>query len=204
VLPGERTPRRSPIALSHYPTIAIRMSEQAITQGRAARRQAVTSVRAAILALGAALLLGGCANTPPPGPPTPEQRTGAAEALVVERQWLDSWLGGTPVRIAQRPNGAIDVDVPREFCFDAGSSVVKPALAAVLDKLAESLRRVPLARVPLIAAPADAVTAPSLALQRAQQVRDGLRARGVAEGRLGSPAVAAAASVHLRVTAASP
>jgi hypothetical protein len=58
--------------------------------------------------------------------------------------------------------------------------------------------------VPLIAAPADAVTAPSLALQRAQQVRDGLRARGVAEGRLGSPAVAAAATVHLRVTAASP
>ena len=180
------------------------MSEDATTQGKAAQRQAVTAARAAILALVAALLLGGCASTPPPGPPTPEQRTGAVEALVVEWQWLESWFRGTPVRIAQRPDGAIDIDVPREFCFDAGSSVVKPALAAVLDKLAESLRRVPLARVPLIAAPADAVTAPSLALQRAQQVRDGLRSRGVAEARLGSPAVAAAATVHLRVTAAAP
>ena len=149
------------------------------TQGKAAQRQAMTPARASILALVAALLLGGCASTPPPGPPTPEQRTGAVEALVVERQWLESWFKGTPVRIAQRPDGAIDIDVPREFCFDAGSSAVKPALAAVLDKLAESLRRVPLARVPLIAAPADAATAPSLALQRAQQVRDGLRSRGV-------------------------
>jgi outer membrane protein OmpA-like peptidoglycan-associated protein len=163
----------------------------------------VTPARAAILALAAALLLGGCASAPPPGPPTPEQRTGAIEALVAERQWLESWFKGTPVRIAQRPDGAIDIDVPLEFCFDAGGSAIRPALAAVLDKLAESLRRVPLARLPLIAAPADAVTVPSLALQRAQQVRDGLRSRGVAEARLGSPAVAVAATVRLHVTIAA-
>ena len=123
---------------------------------------------------------------------------------MTERQWLESWFKGTPVRIDQRADGAIDIEVPREFCFDVGSGATKPALAAVLDKLAESLHRAPLARVPLIAAPADAVAAPTLALQRAQQVREGLGSRGVAEARLGSPTAAVAASLHLHVVAASP
>jgi len=162
-------------------------------------------MRGRLVALAAALLLGGCASPPPAGPPTPAQRTGVAEALAVERQWLDAWFKGTPVRIGQRPDGAIDIEVPREFCFDPGRSVVKPALAAVLDKLAESLRRVPLAHVPLIVAPGDSATAPpSLAQQRAQQVRDQLRSRGVAAERLGSPAETTAAVVHLRMTGATP
>lgn len=181
------------------------MREQDTRQrAKAAWRQAAVPARAAFLALALALLLGGCASAPPPGPPTPEQRTGAVEALVTERQWLDAWFKGTPVRIAQRADGAIDIEVPREFCFDVGGSAIKPALAAVLDKLAESLRRAPLARVPLIAAPADAPATPSLALQRAQQVRDALSARGVAQARLGSPAVAVAAVLHLHVVAAPP
>lgn len=159
-------------------------------------------VRVALLALAVAWVLGGCAVTPTPA--TSEQRTASVEALAVERQWLEAWFKGTPVRFAQRPDGAIDIEVPQEFCFDAGSGVAKPALVAVLDKLAESLGRAPLARVTLIAAPADAANAgvPALALQRAQQVRDALRARGVAEARLGSPAVAAAATVHLHIVAA--
>jgi len=162
-------------------------------------------MRGRFVALAAALLLGGCASTPPPGPPTPAQRTGVAEALAIERQWLEAWFKSTPVRIAQRPDGAIDIDVPREFCFDPGRSVVKPALAAVLDKLAESLRRVPLAHVPLIAAPGDSATAPPpLAQQRAQQLRDQLNSRGVAAARLGSPVATTAAVVHLRMAGAAP
>ncbi len=161
---------------------------------------------ATALVLAVALLLGSCASAPPPGPPTAQQRAGAVEALVTERQWLEAWFKGTPVRIAQRADGAIDIEVPREFCFDAGGDAIKPALAAVLDKLAESLRRAPFARVPLIAAPADAaaVPAPALALQRAAQVRDALASRGIAQARLGSPAVAVAPTLHVHVVAAPP
>jgi outer membrane protein OmpA-like peptidoglycan-associated protein len=152
-------------------------------------------------------LLSGCAGTtsaptPPPPPSTPAQRTAAAEALAVERQWLGSWFRDTPVRIAQRGDGAVSVEVPREFSFDTGKSSVKPALAAVLDKVAESLRRAPQAQVALIAAPDDAEVATALATQRAERMREHQRSRGVAEARLGRPSPAASPSVHLRLIAA--
>jgi len=120
------------------------------------------------------------AATPPPGspasatPPVPqtpaEQRTALAAELTVEQQWLDSYFHGTPVQIRQRDDGALWVDVPREFCFDAGRSNVKPPLAAVLDKVAESLRRRPGAVVTLLTAPDDKPGSTPLALQRATQV----------------------------------
>ena len=40
----------------------------------------------------------------------------AASTLAVERQWLAAWFKGTPVVVAQRPDGALVVDVPRQFC----------------------------------------------------------------------------------------
>jgi outer membrane protein OmpA-like peptidoglycan-associated protein len=157
-----------------------------------------------------AALAAGCASTTPPAAPppaapsTPTQRTQVAEALAVERQWLGSWFKDTPVKVAQRGDGAVSVEVPREFSFDAGKSSVKPALAAVLDKVAESLRRVPQAQVALVAAPDDGEVATALATQRAERIRDHLRSRGVAAGRLGRPSPAATATVQLRLTAAAP
>jgi outer membrane protein OmpA-like peptidoglycan-associated protein len=170
----------------------------------------------------AAALLAGCASTPPgaapaeavPGqaaaPPAaaassiPERRTAAASSLAVERQWLASWFKGTPVVVAQRSDGAVTVDVPREFCFDPGRDAVKPALAAVLDKVAESLRRTAVAEVGFIAAPGDPSSPPALALQRAARVHDYLRARGVAAARLAKPSPATGATVHLRLDAVPP
>jgi outer membrane protein OmpA-like peptidoglycan-associated protein len=158
------------------------------------------------LTLLVASLFAGCAGmtpapAPPPAPTTPAQRTAAAEALAVERQWLGSWFRDTPVKVAQRGDGAMSVEVPREFSFDPGKSNVKPALAAVLDKVAESLRRAPQAQVALLAAPDDdAVTTP-LALQRGDRMREHLRSRGVAEARLGRPSPPASASVQLRLIA---
>ena len=144
---------------------------------------------------------------PPPvaPPPTPaEQRTAAASTLAVERQWLAAWFKGTPVVIAQRPNGAVTVDVPREFCFDPGQDVIKPALAAVLDKVAQSMRRTAIAELSLIAAPADASGGAALAVKRATRVRESLRSRGVAEPRLTKPTAASGPAVQLRIEAASP
>lgn len=160
-------------------------------------------------ALIVASVVAGCAgvtspDSSPPPPTTAAQRTAAAQTLAVERQWLGSWFRDTPVRIAQRGDGAVSVEVPREFSFDPGKSGVKPALAAVLDKVAESLRRAPQAQVALLAAPDDAAITTPLAMQRAERVRAHLRSRGVAEARLGKPSSAATAAVHLRLVASPP
>jgi len=166
-----------------------------------------------------ALALSGCASPPapappvaPPAPPAPpaepptpaQQRTDAAAKLAVERQWLASWFKGTPVVIGQRPDGALFVDVPREFCFEPGRDAVKPALAAVLDKVVQSLRRLPIAELHLVAAPGDSSNGAALGLQRATRVHDYLRSHGVPAGRLAKPSSAAGAAVQLRIEAASP
>lgn len=162
---------------------------------------------------GALLLLAlqGCSTLPPSGPVAPAapaepaatvSRPGNAPA--VERQWLQSWFKGTPVVIVQRDDHTVSVDVPREFCFEAGRSSVKPALAAVLDKLAESLRRHPQARLGLLAAPGDAGTSSQLAMQRAGQVRSHLLGRAVPGTRLASPMPTTAPAVQLRLDFAAP
>lgn len=144
------------------------------------------------------------APTPSPAPaPTPDQRAAAPANLAAERQWLSSWFKGTPVKIRQVDENAIAIDVPREFCFDAGGSKVKPALGAVLDKMTQSLQRVPIAQVTLIAAPADAQANSDLALKRAAQVQQHLRNAGVRADRLGKPSVASGPMVQLRMEASS-
>ena len=155
-----------------------------------------------------------CTSVTPPGPAgsvasrapqtAADQRAAAPAALGVERQWLQSWFKDTPVRIAQRSDGAVTVDVPVAFCFDAGRSSVKPALAAVLDKVAESMRRVPTMRLPLLAAPESATGTTPLAMQRALQMQKHLLNRGVAAARLGPPTASTEAAVQLRLEAASP
>lgn len=144
----------------------------------------------------------GAAPTAPAAPAAPHDA-----ALMVERQWLQSWFKGTPVRISQQGNGPVTIDVPQEFCFESGRSNVKPALAAVLDKLAQSLRRTPTARLPLLAAPADVPAAPAtppLALQRATQMRTHLLSRGVRAAQLGPPTATAMAAAQLRLDLATP
>lgn len=151
------------------------------------------------------------ASAPAPAPPASaataaEKKTAAAESLTVERQWLQTWFKGTPVVIGQLPGGAITVTVPREFCFAPGKSDIKPSLAAVLDKTTQSLRRVPLAQVQLIAGPDDAGAAATstLAVQRATQVREYLRTHGIVVARLGKPSANTAATVLLRIDSGPP
>ena len=123
-------------------------------------------------------------------------------ALAREQQWLRSWFEGTPVRIEQSGDGAVTVEVPRDFCFERGRSTVKPPLAVVLDKVAESLRRVPLSRLSLLAAPGDEPGAEALALARAAQVQKHLLSRGVQAARLAKPTASSAAAVQLRIESA--
>ena len=160
-------------------------------------------------------LVAGCTSTPssttsapaaaptPAPAPTADQRAATPAHLAAERQWLSSWFKGTPVKIRQLDDNAIAIDVPREFCFDQGASKVKPALGAVLVKMTQSLQRVPIAQVTLIAAPADAQANNDLALKRAAQVQQHLRNAGVRADRLGKPSVASAPAVQLRMEASS-
>ncbi|MDP2032248.1 MAG: hypothetical protein Q8K29_02430 [Polaromonas sp.] len=167
----------------------------------------------AVPAPGAPVPAPGPAAVPPgaPAAPTapgavPNARTAGAEVLAIEQRWLQDWFRGTPVRIAQRSDGTLTVDVPREFSFDAGRSQVKPALAAVLDKVAETLRRRPTTHLTLLAAPTDPASGspPTLALQRAAGVQRHLRDRGVAPARLGAPLADGSAAVQLRIGTLAP
>jgi len=163
----------------------------------------------------AALLLQACGTTPKPpespvavppvqaAPPAPAPAP-RASSLAVERQWLQSWFKGTPVRIVQHSDGDVSVDVPREFCFEAGQSKVLPPLAAVLDKVSQSLRRTPGARLELLAAPSDQATGTALAMQRAKQLRGHLLGKGVPGAQLGEPSVATVPAVQLRLALAAP
>jgi len=163
-------------------------------------------MRRLIPGLALVLAVCGCSSVAPPSAPVPatpaDQRAAAPAALAVERRWLQSWFEGTPVRIAQGADGAISVEVPREFSFDPGQSRVKPPLVAVLDKVADSLRRRPQARLTQLAAPDDAASAGPLGLQRAAQIRQHLLARGVPAVQLGKPSATSAPLVQLRLEAA--
>jgi outer membrane protein OmpA-like peptidoglycan-associated protein len=164
-------------------------------------------IRPAIgLAAAGLLALAGCSTPPAPTAAMPTSPTAPtttapprASGLAVERQWLQSWFAGTPVRIQALGSGVFSIEVPREFCFDAGRSAVKPPLAAVLDKLAQSLQRKPEARVELLAAPGDADAPSALALQRAGNVRKRLIERGASPEQLGPPSATPLAAVQLRI-----
>lgn len=127
-------------------------------------------------------VLAGCATGPHPAP--------GKVPLGDEQRRLAELFRGTPVVFAMQSDGSLRVEVPLRFSFDPGASVVKPPLAAVLDRLALSQRKQP-TRLH-VAAPADpgARNAAVLARDRTASTRDYLVAHGIAPTRL----VAASAS----------
>lgn len=151
--------------------------------------------------MGLASVLGACASTTAPTNTAPGgPAAGQAPALVREAIWLRSWFEGTPVRVETPSSGLLRVAVPREFCFDPGRARVKPALAAVLAKLAESLRRQPQAELALVATPEDAKPAKALAGERAAQVRRSLSERGVPLPQLGGDSSSGGDLLRLEIT----
>ena len=158
-------------------------------------------------ALWLAVAISGCSNAPPrsassePATISADQRAALPAALSTEKRWLDAWFRGTPVIVSQGGDGALSVAVPRKFCFDPGRTDVKPALAAVLDKWAQSMQRVDAARMTVLAAPDDTPPHAGLAAQRAQQLRRYLIDRGVPGSRLADPSVAELPTVRLRMQA---
>jgi outer membrane protein OmpA-like peptidoglycan-associated protein len=156
------------------------------------------------VALGAALLVGACAtsggspsspsggifSSPLPGAPGTDPGaaprapgTPAPTPLAMEQRFLEDWFRGTPVVISSQPPTTLQLDVPMANSFDAGKADIKPALNAVLDRVAQSLLRHPGARITVSAGP-DAGGPAALAQARTQRVRDSLGSKGIAATRV--------------------
>jgi outer membrane protein OmpA-like peptidoglycan-associated protein len=125
----------------------------------------------------------GAAGDPNAAPRAPTPGTPAATPLATEQRFLEDWFRGTPVVIAAQPPVTLQLDVPLANSFDAGKSDIKPALNAVLDRVAQSLLRQNAARIH-VNAPADASGSAALAQSRAQRVREALGSKGVAATRV--------------------
>lgn len=114
-----------------------------------------------------------------PGAPAPEP---PRPTLAAEQQRLSALFDGTPVVFTMQSDGSLRVEVPLRFCFDPGSSTVKPPLAAVLDRIATSQRRGG-SRL-LVVAPGDKRgKGLTLGTDRAGSTRDYLVGRGIAATR---------------------
>lgn len=118
------------------------------------------------------------AMPPAPPPPPPE--------LAPEARWLNEWFGSTPVTVTLDDQGLVRLSVPGAHSFAAGAASPKPALKAVLDRVAQSLGRKPNAKV--------MVTVPPGATGREAAVRSHLLAQGLAAWRISVLAGANAAT----------
>ena len=169
-----------------------------------------------------AALLAACAATPslpdPPGtyPGTPGATGGAtvpggtpsppaASPLATEQRVLEDRFRGTPGVIAAQPPTILQLDVPLANSFGAGSAEVRPALNAVLERVAESLRRQPAGRL-LVSTPADVGGNAALGQTRAQKVRDLLIIKGIAATRVSlieTPRLGGAVQLRMTLPAAA-
>lgn len=144
---------------------------------------------------------GAVPGDPNAAPRAPTPGTPSATPLATEQRFLEDWFRGTPVVIAAQPPVTLQLDVPLANSFDAGKADIKPALNAVLDRVAQSLLRQNAARVH-VNAPADANGNGALAQSRAQRVREALGSKGIAATRVAVTEAAprAGGPVQLRLT----
>lgn len=117
--------------------------------------------------------------------------------LDAERQRLAKLFEGTPVVFVTTSDGNLRATVPRRYCFDAGSSKVKPPLAAVLDRIAKGQAPTDTRFRVLVPSDPNART-PALAQERASSVHDWLVRQGILGARL--QVVAAATTEQLELT----
>ena len=155
----------------------------------------------------AALLLAACASQPPgpsPGPasalppdrhiyPPPQPQVPAAPPEVQKSRLdllqtaLTDALRGQEVEISRQTNGTLLLRIPATMAFAANDAKPQPALLAVLDKLADALKREPSTQV-TIEGHTDSlgreVVNQTLSVRRADQVVAYLASKSVAYDRL--------------------
>ncbi len=104
--------------------------------------------------------------------------------LASEQRRLGDLFADTPVVVQRTSDGRLRLQVPLRFSFDAGRAAVKPALAALLDRLATSLKQQSAFAVRINASgDARGAGATQLARERAAATRDYLIAKGAPPAR---------------------
>jgi len=129
---------------------------------------------------------------------------GTPASSAAEKQRLEAALQGTPAVLALRPDNSLGIDVPLRSCFDRGRATVKPALAKVLDRMADS-QRDETTHI-LVSAPAEPGSRTlGLAMQRAVSTRDYLIERGLDPSRFSVSAAPGKPTVKIVIaSSASP
>jgi hypothetical protein len=112
-------------------------------------------------------------------------------SVLVEKRWFEEWFGNTPVVISQPSETMLQLSVPMVHSFDPGRIVPRPALAAVLDRVAESLRRQANARLSVVAAP-DPGSSTSQGINRGHRIVEHIVSRRVMPDRINPPSAGAA------------
>ncbi|HEV8690255.1 MAG TPA: hypothetical protein VGQ91_08175 [Ideonella sp.] len=118
--------------------------------------------------------------------------------LSSEAQWLVDLFAGTPVQVVGEADGSVRIQVPMKFAFDPGTPTTLPSttpkapLQAVLDKLSQSLKRRPAARLQA------AVPSPS-ASERLGAIRTHLISKGVPASRVAQAGTAGDDKLLLRL-----
>jgi len=132
-------------------------------------------------------------------PPLPSDSPLASEA-----RWLTELFAGTPVQVVGERDGSVRLSVPMKYAFDpapatgtapASAIAPKPPLQAVLDKLSQSMKRQPTAKLQA-AAPAGPRSAERLAALRSH-----LANKGVPNWRVAAASPPADDQVLLRLVA---
>jgi outer membrane protein OmpA-like peptidoglycan-associated protein len=148
-------------------------------------------------------LLAGCAAPPKPVPAVAAPVTGSApgpvygQAAPGTRAWspqmeaterqLSSSLSGTGVTVSKTTDERLWITLPGDLAFQPNRSALKPGATALLDKIAVSLRNLPMAELRIVGhtdAKGAAAANDALSLDRAASTRDWLVARGMSPVRI--------------------
>ena len=136
------------------------------------------------------LALGACSSLPTGPATSPVPAPGASSAapvlptLASEQKRLGDLFADTPVTVQRSADGRLRLHVPLRFSFDAGRAAVKPPLAALLDRLATSLRQQAGFSVRINASgDSRSASASQLAHERSAATRDYLIAKGAPANR---------------------
>ncbi|GIX24832.1 MULTISPECIES: OmpA family protein [Caldimonas] len=104
-----------------------------------------------------------------------------------QRAKMEQASAGTGIGVERTADNQIRVQIPADAGFDVGRAAIRPQLAHVLDKFAQSMREHPATDIRIIghtdSTGSDAVNNP-LSFERAAATRDYLVARGVAVSRI--------------------
>lgn len=104
-----------------------------------------------------------------------------------QKREMEAATRGTGVQVSQTADNQLKLNVPSDVSFDVGRADIKPNLAPVLDRFAQTLRDNPGTTVRVIghtdSTGNDAINDP-LSVNRAASVRSYLAARGVDANRI--------------------